>query len=89
MSEYPRYRLVQDIKAKLAKTLGTNRGIITDIISHDKNKYKVKYDDGTTDKIPMRNLREGRPTRLSPLELQYWRRHKNNLPKSIKAYLVM
>ena len=88
VSELPRYRLVQDNKAKLAKTLGTNRAIIDRIISYDKNKYEVKYDDGTTDKIPIRNLREGRPARLSPLELQYWRRHKNKIPKEIKALLV-
>ena len=88
VSELPRYRLVQDNKAKLAKTLGTNRAIITSILSHDKNKYEVKYDDGTTDKIPVRNLREGRPTRLSPLEIQYWRRHKNNIPTAFKAFMV-
>ena len=87
-SEYPRYRLVEDNKAKLAKTLGTNRGIINEIVGFKNNKYKVRYDDRTVDTIPVANLREGRPTRLSRLELEYWRKHKNNLPESIRAYLV-
>ena len=86
-SEIPRYRLISDTKAKLAKTLGTNRGIINEIIGYKNNKYKVRYDDRTTDTIPVRNLREGRPTRLSPLELQYWRQHKNTIPEAIKALL--
>ena len=87
-SEYPRYRLVEDNKAKLAKTLGTNRGIINEIINYTKNKYKVRYDDRTVDTIPVANLREGRPTRLSKLELEYWRRHKNKqLPKEIRALM--
>ena len=87
-SEYPRYRLVEDNKAKLAKTLGTNRGIINEIIGHKNNKYKVRYDDRTVDTLPIANLREGRPTRLSRLELEYWRRHKNNIPKEIRTLMV-
>ena len=87
-SEIPRYRLIEDNKAKLAKTLGTNRGIINEIINYTKNKYKVRYDDRTTDTIPMKNLREGRPSKLSPLELEYWRKHKNKqLPKEIRALM--
>ena len=86
-SEIPRYRLFEDNKAKLASTLGTNRAIINDIISYTKGKYKVRYDNNAIDTLPIRNLREGRPTRLSPLELQYWRRYKNNIPKEIRALL--
>jgi len=87
-SEYPRYRLIEDNKAKLAKTLGTNRAIINEIIGFQNNRYRVRYDNNAIDTLPIRNLREGRPTRLSPLELQYWRRHKNNIPDSIKALMV-
>ena len=86
-SEYPRYRLVEDNKAKLAQTLGTNRAIINEIIGYKNNKYKVRYDNNAIDTLPIRNLREGRPTRLSPLELDFWRKHKNNIPDFIKAYL--
>jgi len=58
-SEYPRYRLIEDSRAKLAQTLGTNRGIINEIIGFNKNKYKVRYDNNAIDTIPIRNLREG------------------------------
>ena len=87
-SEYPRYRLVQDSKAKLASTLGTNRAIINDIISYNKGKYKVRYDNNALDTLPVRNLREGRPTRLSKLEVRYWRRQKQSIPNEIKALMV-
>ena len=99
-SEIPRYRLVQDNKAKLAQTLGTNRAIINEILSFVKGKYRVRYDNNAIDTLPIRNLREGRPTRLSPLELQYWRRHaakgrnqsktgKNKaIPKEIQAMFL-
>ena len=86
-AEYPRYRLVEDNKATLAQTLGTNRAIINDIISYSKGKYKVRYDNNAVDTLPMRNLREGRPTRLSPLELQYWRRKNKAIPAEIRALL--
>ena len=89
VSEYPRYRLVEDNKAKLAKTLGTNRAIINEILSFDKGKYKVRYDNNTIDTLRIRNLREGRPTRLSPLELDFWRRHKNKVvPEEIRALMT-
>ena len=88
-SEYPRYRLVEDNKAKLGKSLGTNRAIINEIIGYSKNKYKVRYDNNAIDTLPIRNLREGRPTRLSRLELEYWRRHKNKVvPKEILALMI-
>ena len=87
-SEYPRYRLVQDNKVKLAQTLGTNRAIINEILEYKDSKYRVRYDNNSIDTLPIRNLREGRPTRLSPLELQYWRRHKNNIPKEIRALMT-
>lgn len=88
-SEFPRYRLVEDNKAKLAKTLGTNRAIINEILSFINGKYRVRYDNNSIDTLPIRNLREGRPTRLSPLELNYWRRYKNKtIPKEIRALMT-
>ena len=87
-SEYPRYRLVPDTKAKPAQTMSTNRAIINEIIGFSNNRYKVRYDNNAIDTLPIRNLREGRPTRLSPLELQYWRKQKQQIPKEIKALMV-
>ena len=86
-SEYPRYRLVLDSNAQLGDTLGTNRAIINEILEYKNKRYKVRYDNNAIDTLPIRNMREGRPTRLSPLELQYWRKHKNNIPKEIKSLL--
>ena len=88
VSEYPRYRLIPDDKAKLAKTLGTNRAIVNEILSYVRNKYKVRYANNSLDTIPVSNLREGRPTRLSPLELEFWKKHKKQIPESIRAYMV-
>ena len=88
-AEYPRYRLIEDNKAKLGQTLGTNRAIINEILSFDKGKYRVRYDNNAIDTLPIKNLREGRPTRLSPLEVQFWRRYKNNnRPKEIQALMT-
>ena len=86
-AEYPRYRLVVDSKAKPAQTLGTNRGIINEILGYKNNKYRVRYDNNSIDTLPIRNLREGRPTRLSKLELEYWKKHKSQIPNEIKALL--
>ena len=87
VAEFPRYRLVPDTKAKHAQSLGTNRAIINEILDYKNNKYKVRYDNNSIDTLPVRNLREGRPTRLSPLELEYWRKHKN-IPKEIKTLML-
>ena len=88
-SEFPRYQLIQDDNAKLAKSMRTKRAIINDILSFSRNKYKVRYDTGKVDTLPVRSLREGRPTRLSPLELSYWRGNKKHLPQAFKAFLPM
>ena len=85
-AEFPRYRLVPDSKAKPAQTLQTNRAIINDILEFKNGKYRVRYDNNSIDTLPIRNLREGRPTRLSPLELQYWRKQKQ-IPSSIRALM--
>ena len=87
-AELPRYRLVVDTKAKHAQSLDNNRAIINEILEYKNKRYKVRYDNNSIDTLPIRNLREGRPTRLSPLELEYWRKHKNNIPKEIKALMT-
>ena len=94
-SEYPRYRLVRDNKAKLAKTFntersGTKRSIIDKIKSYDakKHKYNTKFIDGTTSNLTIHQIREGRPTKLSPEELRYWSKNKSFMPKDIAAYIL-
>ena len=72
VSEYPRYRLFPVTNSKIAKSLNTNRGIISKITNYKNNHYDVVYQGGETDRIPLSYLREGRPTRLSPAEMQYW-----------------
>ena len=84
VAEYPRYRLVPDTKAKLAKSLG-KRAIIDHIISYKNKHYRVKFTDGTIDTLTIGNLREGHPTKLSIEETKFW--NKNKLPEEFKAYL--
>ena len=67
--------------------MNTNRGIINEITDYKDKHYKVRYDNNEIDWLPIRNLREGRPTRLSKLELKYWNKHKNNIPQEIKALM--
>ena len=87
-AEYPRYRLVVDNKAKPAQSFDNNRAIINEILEYKNNKYKVRYDNNSIDTLPIRNLREGRPTRLSPLELEYWNAHKSKIPNEIRKLMV-
>ena len=59
----------------LAETLKSGkRGIVSKIDSYNAStdRYKVTYDEGTTDTIPARNMREGHPLVLSFMERQYW-----------------
>ena len=88
VSEYPRYRLVPDTKAKLADTISNGkRGIVNHIESFNRNKYKVRFNDGSTDTLTIKKMREGRPTKLSPQELEYWSKNKSFIPSSIKDFL--
>ena len=87
-AEFPRYRLVVDSKAKHSQSFDNNRAIINEILEYKNNKYKVRYDNNSIDTIPIRNLREGRPTRLSPLELEFWKKHKNNIPNEIRKLIT-
>ena len=89
VDKLPGYRLIKTTNNNIAKTLkGGKRGIVESIISYDekKNKYKIRYSEGTEDIIPARNLREGAPTKLSNLELEYWSK-KSKIPNSIKKWV--
>ena len=47
---------------------------IDKIIDYDSKRarYKVLYEGGETDSIPISSMREGRPTRLSLEEMKFW-----------------
>ena len=89
VAEYPRYRLVPDKKAKLASTIESKgkRAVIDHIESYNKKHYKVKYADGSSGNLTLKQMREGRPTKLSPQELEYWSKNKSRMPNDITAYL--
>ena len=89
IDKLPGYRLIKTQNKNIAETLkGGKRGIVEKIISYDtkKNKYKIKYSEGTEDIIPARNLREGAPTKLSNMELEFWSKRKN-IPSSIMKWI--
>ena len=90
IDKIPGYRLVvANPNVPIAKTLkGGKRGIVEKITSYDskKNKYHIEYSEGTKDFIPAKNMREGAPTHLSRMELQYWSK-KKNIPTSIKRWI--
>ena len=73
---YPGYKLVLCSKSiPLAETLkDEKRGVIQTIEGYDdkRDKYKVVYEGGVHDTIPAKNLREGDPLKLSPIERSYW-----------------
>lgn len=78
--------MVVDNKATLANTIdNSRRGIVDKILSYDNKHYNVKFKDGTIDRLPVSYMREGRPTRLSPAEIQYWKTQKQ-IPTYIKAF---
>ena len=86
---YPGYKLVLCSKnIPLAETLkNEKRGVIKRIDGYDerRDKYKVEYEGGVHDSILAKNLREGEPLKLSPIERAYWV-HKE-LPTKIKQYV--
>ena len=89
IDKLPGYRLIKSTNnVPLAKTLSQGkRGIINKILSYDRrnNRYNVEYKGGVIDTIPARNLREGNPIKLSPIELEYWS-NKNNIPEAIMKW---
>ena len=86
---YPGYKLVLCSKSiPLAETLkDEKRGVIQTIEGYDdkRDKYKVVYEGGVHDTIPAKNLREGDPLKLSPIERSYW--VKKELPSKIKKFV--
>ncbi len=85
---YPRHRLVKNGDGKFAATLNNDkRGIVDHIKSYNpaNDTYKVVYSEGTEDTIKAKNLRETQPTRLSRMEVEYWKHHKN-IPASINRF---
>ena len=72
----------------LAETLkDEKRGVIERIESYDerRDRYKVVYEGGVHDNIPAKNLREGEPLKLSPIERAFWIRKE--LPTKIHKYV--
>jgi hypothetical protein len=88
---FPKYKLMPDSKGVFAETIANDKkGVVEEILSYDqkKDKYRVLFEGGVTDTIPAKNLREGNPTNLSPLERKYWDKNKrnSNLPPKINIY---
>ena len=73
----PRHRLHLAPVTKatpLAKTLDdAKRGVVNKIldIDHKAQKCRVEYEGGVKEWIPLKNLREGRPTYVTPMERQF------------------
>lgn len=86
---YPGYRLVKAKgKVPYAETLKEGkRGDVEEIKEYypRTDKYKVKYEGGVEDIIPAKHLREGRPTKLSRIEREYWLR-KKSIPANIRKW---
>ena len=90
VDKYPGYQLIKtSVKnIPIAETLkGGKRGVIEKILSYDekKNKYKIQYEGGVIDNIPAKNMREGAPTQLSRMELEYWSK-QTKIPDMIKKW---
>ena len=74
----PRYRLVKG-NAPLEESIDDGKHAVIDkIISYDSKRarYKVLYEGGEADTIPVSSVREGNPTRLSLEEMKFWSRQK-------------
>jgi hypothetical protein len=88
---FPKHMLMPDSRGAFAETLANDKkGVVEEIISYDAahDKYRVRFEGGVTDTIPSKNLREGNPTNLSPLERKFWDKNKrnDNLPSKIKLH---
>ncbi len=87
VAEYPRHQLIPTKNKNIAKSIDANhRGIIDKIIGFKNNRYIVQYEGGEKDSITPQSLREGRPSKLSPMEIIYWNSHRNSkaLPSSLR-----
>lgn len=86
---YPRYKLIQgSSNTKLEESIDDSKHAVIDkIVSFNgKGHYKVQYEGGEVDTIPVSYLREGRPTRLSLAEVKYWK-NKSSLPVKFRSFL--
>ena len=90
IDKYSAYRLVKcDDRYKLAKTIKEGkRGIVEEILAYDSknDRYKVRYDEGTEEYIPSKNLRESNPLKLSTMEREYWF-EQDDIPIKIRQFL--
>ena len=90
IDKYSAYRLVKcDDRYKLAKTIKEGkRGIVEEILAYDSknDRYKVRYDEGTEEYIPSKNLRESNPLKLSTMEREYWI-EQDDIPIKIRQFL--
>ena len=85
---YPRHKLVLSKNGNIAQTLNNGkRGIVAEIISYNprSDKYKVVYEGGVKDEIKAKNFRETNPTRLSKMEIEFWKT-KDDVPSTITKY---
>ena len=87
----PGYRLVKSAKnVPLATTIKDGkRGIVKEILSYNQKKdtYSITYENSPVkDTIPSKNMREGHPTKLSPMEREYWS-HRKSIPERIRKFI--
>ena len=80
-----------DDRYDIAETIkNAKRGIVEKIISYEarSDRYKVEWDTGEESVIPAKNLREGLPLKLSPLERVFWvREGADKIPVKIRKFL--
>ena len=77
----PRYKLIKG-KATLEESIDSGKHAVIDkIVDFDSKRarYKVLYEGGETDSIPISSMREGRPTRLSLEEVKFWKTHATKI----------
>lgn len=92
IDKYPGYKLVKcDSRYEVAETIkNAKRGIIEKIIDYDarSDRYDVEWDTGEKSTIPAKNLREGSPLKISPLERVFWtRQNSDKIPVKIRKFL--
>ncbi len=84
---FPRHQLVP---TRGTPNLGNSlddgrRGVVDKILSYSKGKYKIIYEDGSTDTVSPIALREERPAALSIIERRYW--NGKSIPDTIKKFI--
>jgi hypothetical protein len=98
IDKIPYFRLIPcSSEIPLAPSIkGGKRAMVERIIRFiPPNNYRVKYDSvagekGSKDVIPTRNLREGRPTKLSTMEREFWNGEANKnteIPDVIRKWM--